>query len=275
MEQLRQVYDTIKDSPMTNIIMALLTFIIGWMAIKLLVKLVRRILDRKVDLDSSLEKFIVNIIRIVALVVLLVACAEQLGLPMTSFVTLLGTVGLAASLALQDSLANLAGGVFILVSKPFVTGDFIEVGAVTGTVAEIGFIHTVLRTVDNRRVFLPNGTLSADRIINYSAEELRQLELLFPVAYDSDLAKARQVIMDSVLADERICREPAPFVRVWQLSGSSVDIMVRAWVPSGVLLDVKCGLLERTKNELDAAGIAIPFNRLDVSLVPAPDGERS
>lgn len=271
MEQINAFFDALGNSSFINILFALLTFVIGWIAIRYLTRLVSRILNRNEKLDISLQKFLVNVIRIVAFVVLILMCADQLGLPMTSFITLLGTAGLAASLALQDSLANLAGGIFILVSKPFATGDFIEMGSVSGTVSEIGFIHTVLNTVDNRRIYVPNGGLSADRIINYSAEPRRQLELKFPVPYSCDTAMAKQVITETVLADSRALHEPTPFIRVWELNSSSVDILVRVWVNSPDYFELKCALLENVKMALDKAGIAIPFNQLDVNLVSVPE----
>ena len=245
-----------------NVLSTLIFFVLGWFAIKIVVALLRKFFDRNDKLDTSVEKMLLTVVRFALLFVLLLGCADHLGFSTTSVITLAGSLGLAFSLAMQNSLANVAGGIFILTSKPFVTGDFIESGDVSGTVTNIGFIHTQLNTVNNQHIYVPNGTISAANIINYSRESRRRIDLTIPVPYDCSLEQAKKVITEAVSKETRI--EADPFIRTWNLSAHSVDIMVRAWCSSDVYWDVRSNLLELIKFALDENGIAIPFNQLDV-----------
>ena len=247
-----------------NLLTTAIFLVLGWFVIKIICALLRKFFDRNNKLDSSVEKMLLAVVRGALLFVLFLGCADHLGFSTTSVITLAGSLGLAFSLALQNSLANVAGGIFILTSKPFVTGDFIESGDVSGTVTSIGFIHTMLNTVNNQQIYVPNGTISAANIINYSRETRRRVDLTIPVPYDCSLEKAKQVITDAVMKETRI--EADPFIRTWNLSAHSVDIMVRAWCSSNDYWEVRSNLLEQIKFALDANGIAIPFNQLDVHI---------
>lgn len=261
---LQNIQNFLTGELLINLLTTVIFFVLGWFAIKILCALLRKFFDRNNKLDSSVEKMLLAVVRGALLFVLFLGCADHLGFSTTSVITLAGSLGLAFSLAMQNSLANVAGGIFILTSKPFVTGDFIESGDVSGTVTSIGFIHTMLNTVNNQQIYVPNGTISAANIINYSREARRRVDLTIPVPYDCSLEKAKQVITDAVMKETRI--EADPFIRTWNLSAHSVDIMVRAWCSSNDYWEVRSNLLEQIKFALDANGIAIPFNQLDVHI---------
>ena len=194
--------------------------------------------------------------------------ADKLGLPTTSIITLLGTFGLAFSLAMQNSLSNLAGGLFILGSKPFETGHYISVPGAEGTVSQIGLIHTVLTTVDNKQIHVPNSTVTGSIVTNFSQCATRRIDLTIPVSYDCSLTQAKQVIDRVVGRDSRVLQQPEPpFIRVWNLGASSVDIMVRVWCDGADYWELRSWLLENIKNELDQEGVVIPYSQLDVHLI--------
>ena len=261
---LQNIKNFLTGELLINLLTTVIFFVLGWFAIKIICALLRKFFDRNNKLDSSVEKMLLAVVRAALLFILFLGCADHLGFSTTSVITLAGSLGLAFSLAMQNSLANVAGGIFILTSKPFVTGDFIESGDVSGTVTSIGFIHTMLNTVNNQQIYVPNGTISAANIINYSREARRRVDLTIPVPYDCSLEKAKQVITDAVMKETRI--EADPFIRTWNLSAHSVDIMVRAWCSSSDYWEVRSNLLEQIKFALDANGIAIPFNQLDVHI---------
>ena len=250
-----------------------LTVVLALVAIKYVGKLVARALEKSA-LDPSVKSLIVSVFRGLLYFVLVLILAQQLNIPVTSLVTLLGAFGLAVSLAMQNSLANLAGGIFILVTKPFATGDYIEVsGGESGTVDSIGFIYTIVKTVDNRRIYIPNGSISADKITNYSAEENRRLEMTFSVSYDCDAAAARTLIEETLMQDGRIMPDPPPYVRVWNLGPSAVDILCRVWVKNAEYFEVRSDALVRVKGVLEAHGINIPYRQLDVYVRTRQDGK--
>lgn len=246
-----------------------LVLLVGYIAVRLVTNLVHRALGRT-SLDRSICNLLTNVCRLVLYFILLTICMGQLGISSTSLVTLLGVFGLALSLALQDTLSNMAGGIFVLYTKPFKIGDYIEVCGVEGTVQMIGFIHTTLATVDNKLIYVPNGQLSKDKIVNYSAEGRRQLEMEIGVGYEDDSATARKLIRDVVASDPRI-EEGAPiFVKVWGLGASAVNIKVRAWVPGADMIETRCDLYEAVKDALLMNGFHIPYPQHQVHLEGKP-----
>lgn len=247
---------------MNKLARCLLLFVAGYLLIQYLTRLTGRLLERKKKLDASVQGLITTSLRVGLLFLLVMTCADQLGLPTTSVLTVLGTLGLALSLAMQSSLANLAGGVFLLGSKPFQTGDYISLPGAEGTVARIGFIHTTLTTVDNRQIHVPNSAITGSTVVNYSQNPTRRLELTIPVPYECALERAKAVIAQVVEQDPRIT-EP-PFIRVWELSESSVDILVRVWCAREDYWELRASLLEGIKLALDREGIAIPYRQLEV-----------
>ena len=253
---------------LTTILSAIVIFVVGYALIKWVAKLADKLLSRNNKLDPSIRSILVGACRILLLFLLLLTCADKLGLPTTSILTLLGTFGLAFSLAMQNSLSNLAGGLFILGSKPFETGDYISLPGAEGTVTQIGFIHTLLTTVDNKQIHVPNSTITGSVVTNFSQCQTRRVDLTIPVSYDCSLEQAKQVIDRVIARDSRALQQPdAPFVRVWNLGASAVEIMVRVWCNAGDYWELRSWLLENIKNELDKEGIVIPYSQLDVHLI--------
>ena len=251
-----------------SILAALVILLVGYALVKWACKLLDKLLSRNGKLDASIRSILVNAIRILLLFLLLLTCADKLGLPTTSILTLLGTFGLAFSLAMQNSLSNLAGGLFILGSKPFETGHYISVPGAEGTVSQIGLIHTVLTTVDNKQIHVPNSTVTGSIVTNFSQCATRRIDLTIPVSYDCSLTQAKQVIDRVVGRDSRVLQQPEPpFIRVWNLGASSVDIMVRVWCDGADYWELRSWLLENIKNELDQEGVVIPYSQLDVHLI--------
>lgn len=243
----------------------ILTAAVGLIAIKYVLKLTKRILLRT-NLNDTLKRIVVTTIKFALYFVLVTMVADMLGLPPASLITIAGTLGIAFSLAMQDSLANIAGGILLMYTSPFKAGDYIEACGVEGAVDKIGFVHTALSTIDNKKIFIPNGTLSKEKIINYSSEDHRRLELIFPIGYGCDTKKAKSVIEKTVSRCPYVCKDRELFIRVWSLSASSVDIIVRCWVNKGDYIEAKCELLESVKCAFDNSGITIPYNQLDVNI---------
>lgn len=242
-----------------------LTVVIGLIAIKYVLKLIKKILSRT-SLNDTLKSIVITAVKFSLYFVLITTVADMLGLPPASLITVAGTLGIAFSLAMQDSLANIAGGILIMYTSPFKTGDYIEACGVEGTVDKVGLVHTALNTVDNKKIFVPNGTLSKDKIINYSAEDHRRLELIFQIGYGCDTKKAKSIIEETVSSCGYVCKDRELFIRVWSLGASSVDIIVRCWVGKGDYIEAKCELLESVKCAFDEKGITIPYNQLDVNI---------
>ena len=253
---------------LSAVLAAIVIFAVGYALIKWVAKLADKLLSRNNKLDPSIRSILVGACRILLLFLLLLTCADKLGLPTTSILTLLGTFGLAFSLAMQNSLSNLAGGLFILTSKPFETGDYVAVPGAEGTVTKVGFIHTTLTTVDNKQIHVPNSAVTGSIVTNFSQCQTRRVDLTIPVSYECSLEKAKAVIEAVIARDSRVLDKPdVPFVRVWNLGGSAVEIMVRVWCNAGDYWELRSWLLENIKNELDREAIVIPYNQLDVHLI--------
>ncbi|MBR6573563.1 MAG: mechanosensitive ion channel [Clostridia bacterium] len=250
-----------------SILATLVILLVGYALVKWACKLLDKLLQRNGKLDASIRSILVNVVRILLLFLLLLTCADKLGLPTDSIITLLGTFGLAFSLAMQNSLSNLAGGLFILGSKPFETGDYVSVAGAEGTVTQIGFIHTALTTIDNKVIHVPNSTITGSVVTNFSASK-RRVDLTIPVSYNCSLDQAKKVIEGVIARDSRALQEPeAPFVRVWNLGGSAVELMVRVWCDGNDYWELRSWLIENIKKELDKEGIAIPYSQLDVHVI--------
>ncbi len=215
-------------------------------------------------LEPSLRSFLASFSNILLYFVLVITIASILGIPATSFITILASCGVAIGLALQGTLSNFAGGLMLLLFKPFKVGDYVEVAGESGTVAEISVVYTVLLTVDNRRITIPNGSLTNSVIENYSAEETRRVDLTFSTAYDCDIEKTKQVITDVVKAHSLVLSDPAPFVRLSAHGESALTYTVRAWCKTENYWDVNFDLTEQVKEAFDKNGIQIPYPQMDV-----------
>jgi len=247
----------------TNLVFAILIFVIGRMVSKLLVSAVNRLMRRS-KMDIMLIEFVVSILGWVLFLVVLVAALDRLGLDTTSLIAVLGAAGLAVGLALKDSLQNFASGVMLILFRPFRVGDLINVAGSEGVVEEVRIFSTLMRTPDNRELTIPNGSIFSDTITNITARENRRIDLVIGVGYDDDLREAKAVLECVIKADERVLEEPAPLVAVGDLGDSCVNILVRPWVKTPDYFATKCTLTEEIKLALDEAGISIPYPQRDL-----------
>ena len=248
-----------------RLVLAVLTLIIGFWIIRLIVRALRRTFDKR-DFDPSLETFLVSLSGITLKVLLLLSVASMVGVEVTSFIAILGAAGLAVGMALSDSLKNFAGGVMLLVFKPFTVGDFIEAQGFSGTVTEVQIFNTILKTPDNKTVIIPNSPLSSNAMVNYSSEARRRVDFTFGIGYEDDIDKARSVLLRVIGTFSQIYPDPKPFVQVGELADSSVNLVVRVWADSDDYWDVHFGMTEAVKKEFDKEGISIPFPQRDVHL---------
>ncbi len=239
--------------------------IIGMKAIKWLKKWIRT--SPKLDkIDSSLRSFAVSFISVVLYALLFVTILMILGVPATSFVAVLTTCAAAIGLALQGSLSNFAGGIMILLFKPFKVGDYIEAAGESGTVNEISVVYTELLTPDNKRITIPNGTLTNSVIENYSSENLRRVDLTFKTSYDCDMDKVKSIIVNIIENHPKAMKNPEPFVRLSEHGENALTYTARVWCKNADYWDVNFDILENVKKAFDANGIAIPYNQLDVHI---------
>ncbi|KXK42790.1 MAG: Potassium efflux system protein KefA [Chlorobi bacterium OLB5] len=245
--------------------LALVTLVIGLYLIKLLIKFISKILTAK-KVDESLKPFFTTLISVVLKVLLLISVMGMIGIEMTSFIALLGAVGISIGMALSGSLQHFAGGVLLLIYKPFSKGDFIEAQGHKGTVKELRIFNTVLNTLDNKIVFIPNGPLSTGTIVNYSLEPTRRIDSVFSISYSDDIDRAKNIIKRVIDANDKILKDPEYIIGVKSLGASSVDIESRVWVKNTDLLDLTFFMNEAVKKEFDKEGITIPFPQMDVNL---------
>lgn len=242
---------------------ALVLLVVGLKLVKWLKKWLKE--SPKLDkLDSGLRSFLISFSTIILYALLIIVIASILGIPATSFITILASCGVAVGLALQGSLSNFAGGLMILFFRPFKVGDFIEASGETGIVQEITVVYTVLLTLDNKRVTIPNGGLTNSVIKNYSSEELRRVDLTFNVAYGSDVEQVKALIGKLAAAHPLALKEPAPFVRLSAHGDSALTFTTRVWCKNADYWDVYFDLTEGVKKAFDEKGIQIPYPQMDV-----------
>lgn len=242
----------------TSIVTAIVILVVGLWVIKLVNRMVRRFF-RKADYDPSLETFLQSFISIALKILLFVLVITQLGVQSSSLVAMIGAAGLAIGLALQGSLANFAGGVLILVFKPFKLGDFISAQGVDGTVKEITIFTTKLSTFGNQIAIIPNGQLSNNNIINYNAQSTRRDKITVGIGYSSNIKQAKDILLQICAENKDILKDPAPEVYVGELADSSVNLSLRFWAENEVFWAAHFHVMEEMKNRFDAAGIEIPF----------------
>lgn len=248
-----------------RLLLAIVTLVVGIWLINRLVAFMMRAMEARA-VEATLAGFMRNLANIGLKALLLISVASMVGIETTSFIAVLAAASLAVGLALQGSLANFAGGVLILLFRPFRVGEVIEAQGFLGSVNEIQVFHTVLKTFDNRTIIIPNGALSNDKIVNLSREETRRAEWTIGVSYGDDLRKVKDVLLTQLQGDERILADPAPTVAVSGFGDSSVNVMARAWVQAADLWPVTWDMNERVKQAFDAEGITIPFPQRDVHL---------
>lgn len=248
-----------------NILIALIVYFIASRLIKWVLKLTTKALN-KGKIEPIVVKFIYSIIKVGLYVLLFIAIVSILGIPTTTFVTLFGTVTLSVGLALQGSLANFAGGVLILIFKPFKVGDYIVACGDEGTVVGIDVFYTKLATVDNKMIVIPNGTLANSSVKNVSAMDIRRVDVQVGISYESDITAAKKVLMGIIDKNDNIIRDKPVNVFVASLDASQVTLETRVWVSADKYWDTKWAFTEQYKLALDEAGIEIPFNQLSVTI---------
>ncbi len=242
---------------------AILVLVVGIFLIKWICNLVIKSKGMQKS-PKNAQTLVKNVVKISLYIVLLFTVAMIIGVPAASLVAVIGSAGLAIGLALQGGLTNIAGGIIILCFKPFEIGDFIETSSHTGTVVDIGLIYTTINTPDNKRVVIPNGTVSNASVVDYSAYETRRLDLELSVAYDSDIDMVKDTLLSLANAHELVLKDPAPFVRLGTHGDSALIFKLRVWVKSEDYWTVNFDLLEASKKVFDKRGIEIPFPQLDV-----------
>lgn len=237
---------------------AIAVLIIGFWIAKKIAKAIGNNMKNKTG-DPTAANFVTDIVSILLKVLVVLTAASTLGIQMTSFAAIIAAMGLAVGLALQGSLSNFAGGVMMAIFKPFENGDLIEAQGHTGVVQGLNMFVTTLTTPDNKTVILPNGVLSNGDIVNYSKLDLLRVDLVIGISYDANIQDARNVIMEVMMNDPKVLKDPAPSVNVLELADSSVNLAVRPFSTVANYWDVYFGIQEKAKNALDKAGIEIPF----------------
>ncbi|MDD6890786.1 MAG: mechanosensitive ion channel [Bacteroidales bacterium] len=247
-----------------DIIGAILIYVVGRFIIRQITRLISKILEKR-KLEISVQTFLKSLLSLLLNLILAFAIIGKLGVETTSFAALLASAGVAIGMALSGNLSNFAGGLIILVFKPFRVGDYIDaVGGASGTVKEIQIFHTILGTPDNRVIFVPNGALSSNAVTNYSKEGLRRVDFSFGVEYGADFHQVKQVLGDIIAADSRVLQTPEPFIALGELAASSVNITVRVWVKAADYWDVKFGLTQAVYDTFNEKGISFPFPQLTI-----------
>lgn len=216
--------------------------------------------------DQILSSFVSKIVYYLLLALVIIMALTQLGFQTTSLIAVVGAAGLAIGLALKDSLANFAAGIMLVMFRPFRIGDFVDVADVSGTVKEIKLFSSYLRTTDNKNLIIPNSQIINDVIVNYSAKDTRRIDLVIGVSYDDDIKKAKQILLDTLTAHDKVLSDPEPTVMLNELADSSINFTVRPWVSSDDYWPVRAELLEQIKHNIEAGGCSFPYPQRDIHL---------
>lgn len=248
-----------------KIILALAIFFIGKMVTKKGAALIKSLMI-KAHVDLTLVNFLANVIYFVLLIVVILAALSTLGINIASFLAIFGAASLAIGLALKDSLSNIGAAVLIIIFRPFKVGDFVDTAGVSGTIEEINLFSTIMATPDNKTIMVPNSSVIASNIINYSNKPTRRVTLTFGIDYGDDLKLAKEVLWQLIKEDERVLQDPAAFVAVADLGANSVNLEVRLWVKTQEYWDVHFDMIEKAKLAFDANGISIPFPQMNIHL---------
>lgn len=263
-DYLKQIEEVLIDF-VPRLIGAVLTLIIGIWVIRLIMKAIRKSFERK-NVDASLIPFLSTFISIALKIALFISIIVMIGIKATSFIAILGSAGLAIGLALQGTLQNFAGGVVLIILRPFKVDDVVEVQGYLGIIKEVRLFHTIIHTFDKKVIYLPNGAVANSNMTNLSQQEDRRNEWKYGIAYGDNVAKAKEIIRQLIDEDERILKEPEPFLALHSLGDSSVNIVVRAWSKAADLWPVYFDMNEKVYNKFAEEGINIPFPQMDVHL---------
>lgn len=244
------------------ILKALIIFLIGRFVIKLINKLVKKLLNKK-DIAPAVRTFVGSLVNITLIILLIISVIGALGIQTTSFAALIASAGVAIGMALSGNLSNFAGGLIILLFKPFKIGDYISTSSVSGTVEEIQIFHTILNTPDNLKVYIPNGSLSSGYINNYNVDR-RRVEWVFGVDYGEDFDKVKKSILNVLSQESRILNEPEPLIEIKELDASSVNVVVRVWVAASDYWGVYFSINKDIYHAFNAEGINFPFPQMTI-----------
>lgn len=244
---------------------ALATLVIGIWIAKWLAKIAGKVLKKR-DVDPTLTKFAVSLVKITLITFVLISAISQVGIETTSFIAVIGAAGLAVGFALQGSLSNFASGVMLIIFKPVKVGDYIKGGGASGSVESVGIFVTTLTTPDNKVVYIPNSSLTGGNIVNYSVKDTRRVDMVFGIGYSDDIDKAKSVIQSLLDGDSRVLKDPAPKIVVSELADSSVNFNVRPWVKRADYWGVYYDMTEQVKKNFDEQNISIPFPQRDIHM---------
>ena len=248
-----------------KLIYVIIILVVGGKLIKIITKLITK--GRGFNkLDKSVSSFLLSFIKITLNIILLITIAGVIGIPSTSIITLLGSAGVAIGLAMQGGLSNIAGGLIILIFKPFKVGDYIDTHNDSGTVKNISLFYTTLITPDNKIISIPNGNLANSPSVNYSNEKERRLDIDLDISYDNSIDKVKKCLNNIIKKDKRIDQEKDVFIRLTEYKESSIQYTIRVWVLKDDYWNIKFDLLENIKNEFEKENISIPYNQLDVHI---------
>ncbi|HCH92547.1 MAG TPA: mechanosensitive ion channel protein MscS [Clostridiales bacterium] len=270
----QQVWQTVQNW-LTNtgikIVIAIAIMIVSFSLINWICKKIAKRADKKVaqnkKIDKTIYKTVSYVVKVALKVLVVIALIGYVGIDTSAITALIASLGVGVGLAINGTLSNFAGGVLILITRPFKDDDYIQACGYEGTVEDIRICHTRLRTLDNKVVYLPNGNLSTSQIVNFSEKDLRRVDLKFSISYSDDFEKAKAVIADVCAQNELILKDPEPSIRVSEQSASSIDISTKVWCKNADYWTVNFDMLENVKKAFDQNGITIPFNQLDVHVV--------
>lgn len=249
-----------------QLIAGLAVLFLGWKVVGFVGRQIEKLIEKK-ELDPTVKPFIKSLFKIILRALVLVAALGTMGVEMSAFAALLAATGVAIGLALSGTLQNFAGGLVVLILKPFRVGDVIETSDATGTVTEIQIFHTYLKTFDNKMVVLPNGRISSDRVTNYNVLPQRRVDFVFGIGYNDDLKQAKALLMEVIEKNEKILKEPGPFIGLNELGESSVNLVVRVWANTPDYWEVYFYMMEEVKTVFDKNGISIPFPQRELHIV--------
>ena len=243
-----------------------LIFVIGHFLIVYILRIIKRALGKS-KLDASLVAFVIKTVRIVLYIFLIMSALNSIGISTTGIIAALSAAAVAVSLALKDSLSNVAGGIILLISPRFLTGDVIETEAQTGTVLSVDLMHTTIRTADNKQISIPNGVLVNSYITNYSREQFRRVDITFSVSYEADIENAKKLIEKTAVSHQLVLTEPEPpLVRVMNYGDSAVNVIMRCWCKMEDYWTVYFDLTEHIRYALEKEGVEIPYNQIVVHM---------
>lgn len=265
---MKDFLSTLGLSGLSAVLSAILTLLICAVAIRIITKLVGKLLERNNKLDGTTKGFVQTAVRIALWALAITIVAAALGIPAASLVAVISIAGLALSLSIQNILSNLFSGITLLFTKPFREGDLVDIGANQGKVLSVSLFYTVLNTLDNRRVTIPNSDVTSAAVVNYTREPLRRVDLTFSASYDCSTEAVRAAILEAAMEDDRILRDPAPFIVIGAFKDSDVEYIVRVWCKNEDYWDVYFGMNERVRESFARNEVIMTYNHVNVHMIP-------